>query len=103
MDVELLQQILNGLQQNNADLTAMVNSQTHQFNQQLATLQVSQLTSTTNREKGKIARPEPCDGSAEKIYIFLHELCLNFEDESLGLQVEQNRKIRFALSYMKEM
>ena len=102
MDVELLQQILNGLQQNNADLTAMVNSQTHQFNQQLATLQVSQSASTTNRERGKIARPEPFDGSAEKIDIFLRELYLNFEDEASYFQVDHMRKIRFALSYMKE-
>ena len=86
MDVTLLQQILNGLQQNNADLTAMVNSQTYQFNQQMATLQVSQLASTTNWERGKIARPEPFDGSAEKIDIFLRELYLNFEDEALYFQ-----------------
>src|SRR3979490_1049947 len=102
MDVELLQQILNGLQQNNADLTAMVNSQTHQFNQQLATLQVSQSASTTNQERGKIARPEPFDGSAEKIDIFLRELYLNFEDEASYFQVYHMRKVRFALSYMKD-
>ena len=101
MDVELLQQILNGLQQNNADLTAMVNGQTHQFNQQLAALQVSQSASTTNRERGKIARPEPFDGSAEKIDIFLCELYLNFEDEAAYFQVDHMRKICFALSYMK--
>src|SRR3979490_2446355 len=101
MDVELLQQILNGLQQNNADLTAMVNSQTHQFNQQLATLQVSQSASTTNRERGKIARPEPFDGSVEKIDIFLCELYLNFEDEASYFQVDHMPKICFALSYMK--
>ena len=78
----------------------MVNSQTHQFNQQLATLQVSQSASTTNRERGKIARPEP-DGSAEKIDIFLRELYLNFEDEASYFQVDHMQKIRFALSYMK--
>src|SRR3979490_1767762 len=101
MDVKLLQQILNGLQQNNADLTAMVNSQTHQFNQQLATLQVSQSPSISERETAKIARPEPFDGSAEKIDIFLpvHDADVEFE-ASTG-EVVPMRKIRFALSYVK--
>src|SRR3979490_2673003 len=54
------------------------------------------------RERGKIARPEPFDGSAEKIDIFLRELYLNFEDEASYFQVDHMRKIHFALSYMKE-
>ena len=39
MDVDLLQQILTGLQQNNADLNNIVNSQNHQIMQQLAAIQ----------------------------------------------------------------
>jgi len=39
MDIDLLQQILMGLQQNNADLTNLVNAQNHQITQQLVAIQ----------------------------------------------------------------
>ena len=39
MDINLLQQILIGLQQNNTDLTTLVNNQSQQFSQQIAAIQ----------------------------------------------------------------
>ena len=39
MDIDLLQQILTGLQQNNTNLTNLVNAQNHQIAQQLVAIQ----------------------------------------------------------------
>ena len=73
MDVNLLQQILAGLQQNNANLTTLVNNQSQQFTQQLAVLQATGpvVSGGSTSAKGKIAKPEPFDGSPEKLNIFL--------------------------------
>jgi Retrotransposon gag protein/Zinc knuckle len=101
MDVDLLQQILTGLQQNNADLTNLVNAQNHQITQQLAAIQNLQAAPAAPSSKGKIAKPEPYDGSPEKLDLFLRELYLNFEDDQVYYGVDHMRKIRFTLSYMK--
>ena len=79
MVINLLQQILTGLQQNNADLTTLVNNQSQQFSQQIAAIQTTQPpTGTVQGASGKIARPEPFDSASEKLNIFLKELYLNF-------------------------
>ena len=103
MDVNLLQQILAGLQQNNADLTTLVNNQAQQFTQQLAALQVTGPVASggSTSAKGKIAKPEPFDGSPKKLNIFLLELYLNFEEDANYFGADHMHKIRFALSYMK--
>ena len=44
MDIDLLQQIFIGLQQNNVNLTSLVNAQKHQIAQQLAANQNLQAT-----------------------------------------------------------
>jgi hypothetical protein len=96
MDIDLLQQILAGLQQSNVELTTLVNSQAHQ----LAAIQMAD-TGRSNSKSGKLAKPEPFDGSPEKLDIFLRELYLNFEDDAAYFDADHMRKIRFALSYMK--
>jgi hypothetical protein len=102
MDINLLQQILTGLQQNNADLTTLVNNQSQQFSQQIAAIQTTQLPiGTVQGASGKIARPEPFDGTPEKLDIFIRELYLNFEEDAAYFNADHMRKIRFALSYMK--
>ena len=101
MDVELLQQILTGLQQNNADLTNLVNIQNHQITKQLAAIQNLQAAPAAPSSKGKIAKPEPYDGSPKKLDLFLQELYLNFEDDQVYYGADHMRKIRFTLSYMK--
>jgi len=68
MDLDLLQQILTALQQNNANLTNLVNSQNHQITQQLAAIQNLQAVPAPPSSKGKITKPEPYDGS---VMIFL--------------------------------
>jgi Retrotransposon gag protein len=90
MDIDLLQQILTGLQQNITELTQLVNKQAQQIAQR-----------PTTSTKSKIAKPEPFDGSAEKLDIFLRELYLNFEDDMSYFDADHMRKVRFALSYMK--
>ena len=101
MDVDLLQQILMGLQQNNANLTNLVNSQNHQIAQQLAAVQNLQAVPAAPSSKGKIAKTEPYDGSPKKLDLFLHELYLNFKDDQVYYGADHMHKIHFTLSYMK--
>ena len=90
-----------GLQQNNADLTNLVNTQNHQITQQLAAIQNLQAIPAAPSSKGKIAKPEPYDGSPKKLDLFLQELYLNFEDDQVYYGENHMCKIRFTLSYMK--
>ena len=81
MDIDLLQQILTGLQHNNATLTNLVNAKNHQITQQLAAIQNLQAVPATPSSKGKIIKPEPYDRSPKKLNLFLQELYLNFKDD----------------------
>jgi len=89
------------LQQNNADLTNLVNAQNHQITQQLAAIQNLQAVPAAPSSKGKIAKREPYDGSPEKLDLFLWELYLNFEDNQVYYGADHMCKIHFTLSYMK--
>jgi hypothetical protein len=51
--------------------------------------------------KSRVAKPDPYDGSAEKLDTFLRQLFLCFSDDAVYF-ADDNRRIRFALSHMKE-
>ena len=98
MDINLLQQILTGLQQNNTKLTTLLNNQAQQFSQQItATHPIQPTTSAT----GEIAKPEPFDSSPKKLDVILWELYLSLEVDVIYFNVDHMRKICFTLSYMK--
>ena len=101
MDIDLLQQILMGLQQNNTNLINLVNAQNHQIMQQLAAIQNLQAAPAAPSSKGKIPKPEPYDGSPKKLNLFLRELYLNFEDDQVYYGADHMHKVCFTLSYMK--
>ena len=69
--------------------------------QQLAAIQNLQAVPAAPSSKGKITKPEPYDGSPEKIDLFLQELYLNFEDNQVYYGADHMHKICFTLSYMK--
>ena len=89
MDINLLQQILTGLQQNNIKLTTLLNNQAQQIAQQMTITQPIQPTTSAT---GKIAKPEPFNSSPEKLDVFLQELYLNFEDDAVYFSADHMQK-----------
>jgi Retrotransposon gag protein len=89
----LLTQLLQSLTSGQNNLQQLL------ANQQQIVAQIT--TPKTEKPKSRVAAPDSYDGSPEKLDIFLRQLYLTFSDD-VEVFKDPMRKIRFALSYMKD-
>jgi hypothetical protein len=89
----LLAQLLQSLAEGQNNFTQLFKNQ-NEIYAQFA-------TPKSEKPKSQVAPPDPYDGTPEKLDIFLRQLYLTFSDDPSVFR-DPMRRIRFALSYMKE-
>lgn len=90
---DILTQVLQSLAQGQNNFAQLFNNQ----NELYARLAAPK----SDKPKSRVAPPDPYDGTPEKLDVFLRQLYLTFSDDPSVFK-DPMRKVRFALSYMKE-
>jgi Retrotransposon gag protein/Zinc knuckle len=89
----ILAHLLQSLAQGQANMQQLMKNQQE--------LYAKFTTPNSEKPKSRVAAPDAYDGSPEKLDPFLRQLYLTFSDDPTSFR-DPMRKIRFALSYMKE-